>query len=173
MLKPIFTFTFVLLACSLTKCAKPQENNRDINNSDNMKMDMGSNMNMNDKMNQDDMKVDPLAVMADCNDTFRIEMSYLQALNDSGSFPDETDKTPKCFLRCVLENTMVASEDGIYNPVQTASVFAGERGGKVMDDLEEMATTCAARDESCKCERAYQFLKCLMEKEIEKYENTE
>ncbi|KAJ2942937.1 hypothetical protein O0L34_g15127 [Tuta absoluta] len=108
-----------------------------------------------------------------CNDSFRIEMAYIEALDTSGSFPDETDRTPKCFVRCLLETSGVASEDGIYDPKMAAKVFAGKRGGKVMNDLEDLAKSCAPRDEQCMCERAYQFTKCLMEKEIEEYEKPE
>nr|UDM59714.1 putative odorant binding protein 14 [Corcyra cephalonica] len=108
--------------------------------------------------------------MINCNETYRIEMSYIEALNESGSFPDETDKTPKCYVRCVLESTGVASEDGKYDPAKTAEVFAGERGGRPMDDIQEIAAGCADRQETCKCERAYNYMKCLMETEIRRYQ---
>ncbi|XP_026755199.2 general odorant-binding protein 84a [Galleria mellonella] len=108
--------------------------------------------------------------MNECNETFRVEMSYLESLNESGSFPDETDRTPKCYVRCVLEKTGVASEDGNYDPARTAVIFAGKRAGRPMNDIEEIATGCANRKESCKCERAYQYIKCMMETEIRKYE---
>nr|APG32541.1 odorant binding preotein [Conogethes punctiferalis] len=113
---------------------------------------------------------DLMAVMVECNDSFRIEMGYLESLNESGSFPDEIDRTPKCYVRCVLEKTGVASEDGLFDPAQAAAVFAGERNGVLMTNLEDLATRCAAdRNEKCKCERSYNFIKCLMEAEIKEY----
>lgn len=33
-------------------------------------------------------------IYAECNKTFAISMDYLNEMNDTGSFPDETDKTP-------------------------------------------------------------------------------
>ncbi|KAL1403661.1 hypothetical protein pipiens_005604 [Culex pipiens pipiens] len=33
-------------------------------------------------------------IYVECNKTFIITMEYLNELNDTGSFPDETDKTP-------------------------------------------------------------------------------
>lgn len=33
-------------------------------------------------------------INVECNKTFIITMEYLNELNDTGSFPDETDKTP-------------------------------------------------------------------------------
>ncbi|KAH9641314.1 hypothetical protein HF086_013296 [Spodoptera exigua] len=64
---------------------------------------------MTDQVNS--IEVDVLAVMDMCNDSYRIDPTYLQALNESGSFIDETDKTPKCFIRCVFENVGIVSED--------------------------------------------------------------
>ncbi|XP_059052232.1 uncharacterized protein LOC131846829 [Achroia grisella] len=119
---------------------------------------------------RDDMRTELDRAMTECNETFRVEMSYLEALNESGSFPDETDRTPKCFVRCVLEKTGVASEEGKYDPTRTAVVFAGERAGRPMNDIQDMASGCIDRRESCKCERAYQYIRCLMEAEIRKYE---
>lgn len=33
-------------------------------------------------------------IYTECNKTFAISMDYLKEMNDTGSFPDETDKTP-------------------------------------------------------------------------------
>nr|AWT22243.1 odorant-binding protein 6 [Mythimna separata] len=122
----------------------------------------------------DSTDIDVIAVMNACNESFRIEMSYIQAMNESGSFLDETDKTPKCFIRCVFTNVGIVSEDGKqFNPARAAFIFAGERNGKPMDDIGDMTAACAAdRQETCPCERSYQFLRCLMSMEIEKYEKS-
>lgn len=34
------------------------------------------------------------SIMTHCNESFRTTMDYLTELNTTGSFPDETDKTP-------------------------------------------------------------------------------
>nr|ANC60174.1 odorant-binding protein 3 [Plutella xylostella] len=121
----------------------------------------------NDEHAEDDM----MGIMTHCNETFRFDPAYWQSLNESGTFPDENDKNPKCFIRCVLEGTRVASLDSVFDAARAAEVFAGERGGRPMDDLETLAKNCADdRRETCKCERAYGFMKCLMEAEIETYE---
>nr|XP_021196320.2 uncharacterized protein LOC110380618 [Helicoverpa armigera] len=118
--------------------------------------------------------VDVIAVMNACNESYRIEMAYLESLNESGSFIDENDKTPKCFIRCVFENVGIVSEDGMQlNPARAAVIFAGQRNGKPMDDIGDMTALCAAdRQETCPCDRAYKFIRCLMSMEIERYEKS-
>ncbi|KAF9407468.1 hypothetical protein HW555_012521 [Spodoptera exigua] len=127
---------------------------------------------MTDQVNS--IEVDVLAVMDMCNDSYRIDPTYLQALNESGSFIDETDKTPKCFIRCVFENVGIVSEDGMQlNPARAAVIFAGERNGKPMEDIADMTALCATdRQETCPCDRSYKFLRCLMSMEIERYEKS-
>ncbi|XP_026740581.1 uncharacterized protein LOC113502999 [Trichoplusia ni] len=166
MAKVIFAITLTLVTFTLIKCANTKSNQMTKEAPVNAK-DQDSSIDVSD--------LDTQAIMNACNESFRIEMSYLESLNTSGSFIDETDKTPKCFLRCVLENTGILSEDGRqFNPARAASVFAGERNGKPMDDLNDMTGLCAAdRQETCPCDRAYKFLRCLMSMEIEKYETAQ
>lgn len=38
-------------------------------------------------------------------------VGYLVDLNTTGAFPDETDKTPMCFIRCYLNNVGILKED--------------------------------------------------------------
>lgn len=38
-------------------------------------------------------------------------LAYLVDLNTTGAFPDETDKTPMCFVRCYLNNVGILKED--------------------------------------------------------------
>nr|QIJ45741.1 odorant binding protein [Glyphodes pyloalis] len=105
--------------------------------------------------------------MLECNETYRVEMAYMDALIEGGSFPDETDRTPKCFVRCLLEKLGIASEDGKYDPAVTAAYFSSTQNEEKIKEAQDLATTCASnRNESCKCNRAYQFIKCLMEAEI-------
>lgn len=37
-------------------------------------------------------------IYTECNKTFAISMDYLNEMNDTGSFPDETDKTPMVWI---------------------------------------------------------------------------
>lgn len=38
-------------------------------------------------------------------------LDYLIELNTTGAFPDETDKTPMCYIRCYLENVGILKDD--------------------------------------------------------------
>ncbi|XP_068623761.1 general odorant-binding protein 84a-like [Battus philenor] len=115
--------------------------------------------------------IDLINIMKDCNETFRIGMSYLEQLNSSGSFPDETDRTPKCYIRCVLETSGVASDEGLFDPPLAAALLMQVRSSFDSNELEDFATSCMDRQETCKCERSYQFIKCIMEKEINKMQD--
>ncbi|OWR54818.1 uncharacterized protein LOC116777154 [Danaus plexippus] len=154
-----------LITITLTRCVprtdKMQNNVKDLTST--------TPNSMEEQM--DKISNDLRPVMAECNETFRIEMYYLETLNTTGSFPEELDRTPKCFLRCVLEKAEVASADSQFDVSRTADVFDQIR---VLphDDLVKMATTCSDRAETCKCERAYQYLKCLMGMIINKYDTT-
>lgn len=46
-----------------------------------------------------------------CNESFHIKQEFLQELNDTGSFPDESDKTAMCFIKCYLETIGVWTKD--------------------------------------------------------------
>ncbi|CAB3256876.1 unnamed protein product [Arctia plantaginis] len=135
--------------------------------------DLGSTtMKYQEARSNENYNLDMERIMNECNETFRIEMTYLESLNETGSFSDEADKTPKCFIRCMLENMdIMSSEDGMFNPARAAILFAGDRNGKPMEDIGDLTAICADRREPCKCERAYQFMRCLMSMEIEKYES--
>nr|AOG12877.1 odorant binding protein [Eogystia hippophaecolus] len=166
----ILLLTIVLLWCSLAKSLNVRKDDVKMNKDEEMNMStIIPAMSMEEQNRIND--VDMMAIMNECNETFHIEMSYLESLNASGSFLDETDKTPKCYIKCILEKSGVFDEEkGVFDPAKTASVFEGERGGRPMDDIEEMAATCTDRKESCKCERSYNYMKCLMEMEIKRYE---
>ncbi|XP_028175104.1 uncharacterized protein LOC114363548 isoform X1 [Ostrinia furnacalis] len=129
-------------------------------------MSSGQDMSSSEDANN---TVDLMTFMNQCNESFRTDMAYIDALMESGSFPDETDRTPKCYVRCVLEHVGVASEEGAFDAARASEVFAGERGGRAMTDVQDLAEACADRNESCKCERSYRFMRCLMEAEIKEY----
>ncbi|XP_026488971.1 general odorant-binding protein 84a [Vanessa tameamea] len=162
-MKAILIITLTLITFSITKCEKKNENkmNTDVLTT--------TTMTMEDEARNSD--VDLMGIMLDCNDTFRVEMPYLDTFNKSGSFPDETDRTPKCFVRCVLEKSEVAMEDNQFNVTRTAELFQQIRDIP-QEEILEMATPCSDRSESCKCERSYQYLKCILETVIDKYDTT-
>ncbi|CAG4968334.1 unnamed protein product [Parnassius apollo] len=167
MSKAVLVCVLVLVTFSFIKCKKPKTN-------DARTKDISSTTTVTPTSKEQDERsiIDMMNIMKDCNETFRIEMSYLEQLNNSGSFSDETDRTPKCYIRCVLETSGVATQDGQFDPALAALVVADVRGGGDSNELEEFATSCLERKETCKCERSYQFIKCLMEKEVEKLEKT-
>ncbi|XP_075983799.1 uncharacterized protein LOC142981645 [Anticarsia gemmatalis] len=165
------------LICTVIFALTMSANTR-MDNMSNNRGSMGSMGSTTTAMDQDSSsneskELDMEMIMNDCNETFRIEMAYLESLNESGSFLDETDKTPKCFIRCMLENMGVVSvDDHMFNPARAAVLFAGKRNGKLMEDIGDMTALCADRKETCPCERAYNFMRCLMSMEIEKYESS-
>ncbi|XP_063541637.1 uncharacterized protein LOC134750397 [Cydia strobilella] len=155
------TTVVVLLSLSLVQCVDETES-KDV-----------KAMAPESDARQDDMSdMDIMGALSDCNETFRIDMSYLLALNESGSFPDETDRTPKCYVRCVLEMVDVASAIGQFDPERAEAALMGIRGVRALSNVKEVAVTCADRQETCKCERSYQFIKCLMEMEIKMSEKS-
>nr|QGH51240.1 putative odorant binding protein 4 [Conopomorpha sinensis] len=156
----VFLTTFITYAASMVNTAMSGDEQQVM-----VKRDAAVMMPM---MEQIDMDM----VMRDCNETFRIEMYYLSSLNDSGTFPDETDRTPMCFLRCLLEQTEVMSPEGTFDGMRAALVFAKDRQGRDAADLVETATSCTDRQESCTCRKAYAFMKCLVETDLEKHEAT-
>nr|WHU27555.1 odorant binding protein 38 [Heliconius charithonia] len=162
-MKIIFTITLALLTFSVAQCGRSVGNR--------MSTDDITTTTIATTMENEDpgSNFDIMAVMVDCNDTFRVEMSYLESLNQSGSFPDETDKTPKCFVRCVLEKSSIVSGDSQFNVTRAAEVFSQIRDIS-QNDIIKMATACSDRPETCKCERSYQYLKCLLETTIEIYD---
>ncbi|CAH0402655.1 unnamed protein product [Chilo suppressalis] len=154
-------FTYVNSTTTTEKVDK--DNARDL-------MTSGSEQDIIKTPEETDTNPDLMAIMGECNETFRIETSYLESLNESGSFPDESDKTPKCYIRCVLMKTGVTTEDGKFIPDVTSQVFASQNIKEQMDGIQNMATACAVdRNESCKCDRSYMFMKCLMESEIKSF----
>uniref|UniRef100_A0A1Q3FSQ3 Putative odorant-binding protein 14 n=1 Tax=Culex tarsalis TaxID=7177 RepID=A0A1Q3FSQ3_CULTA len=92
-------------------------------------------------------------IYVECNKTFIITMDYLNELNDTGSFPDETDKTPMCFMRCFLQKGGILTEDDKVNKEQ-ALTLGWVRNNETIDDcLQEMTGT--------NCERAYFLVRCV------------
>ncbi|XP_023943791.2 general odorant-binding protein 84a [Bicyclus anynana] len=160
----VYAITFALITFSVTECAT-KEKDKPNNNAKVETTNASVSVEERDKSEEFNL----MEVMVECNDSFRVEMSYLASFNKSGSFPDETDKTPKCFMRCVLEKSGVASPASQFNVKRTAEIFPQIRD-IAEEDIVKIATECTDRPETCKCERSYQYLKCLMETVIEIYD---
>ncbi|XP_060806765.1 uncharacterized protein LOC106137085 [Amyelois transitella] len=111
-----------------------------------------------------------MKAMTECNETYPIDNSYIQSLNESGSFPDETERTPKCYVRCVMEKVGAATEEGVYDPTRVMSfmeLFRMNQQDK--SGFKDIAEQCNDRKETCKCDRAYQYMKCIAQNQIKKY----
>ncbi|CAH0713881.1 unnamed protein product, partial [Brenthis ino] len=164
-MKVFFVITLTLITFSVARCGNSVGNK--------MSTDFIKTTPMSTTIDEENTRsnFDIMSTMVDCNDTFRVEMSYLENLNKSGSFPDETDKTPKCFVRCVLEKSYIMIDDNQFNVTRTAEVFSQIRDIP-QDEIIKMANACSERPEKCKCEKSYQYLKCLLEAAIEMYEKS-
>ncbi|XP_034827943.1 general odorant-binding protein 84a [Maniola hyperantus] len=162
----VYAIAFALITFSVTECtdAKDKSNSKDMA-SGVQTTKVSASIEERDNIEEFNL----IEVMVECNDSFRVEMSYLESFNKSGSLPDETDKTPKCYMRCVLEKAGIASPASQFNVKRTAEIFPQLRDVPE-EDIIKMATACTDRPETCKCERSYQYLKCLMEAVIEKYD---
>lgn len=101
-------------------------------------------------------------IYAECNKTFAISMDFLNELNDTGSFPDETDKTPmvgggeiaavlrserliniefpfQCFIRCFLQKGEIVTSDDKINKEQAVALGWVKNGETIDDCLQEMS----------------------------------
>nr|AMA98156.1 chemosensory protein [Blattella germanica] len=106
-------------------------------------------------------------MLKECNESFPIDMGYLKDLNDTGSFHDEDNKTPKCFIRCVLMKAGLMDEDFTFDAPKLKEAFKDSK----YPDMDNMIDMCIAKDTEtqCRCTKAYLFIKCLMSEEITKY----
>uniref|UniRef100_A0A182UKF1 Uncharacterized protein n=1 Tax=Anopheles melas TaxID=34690 RepID=A0A182UKF1_9DIPT len=92
--------------------------------------------------------------IAQCNRSFIIQPEYLAELNQTGSFPEETDKIPLCFIRCYLKALGILTEDDKVNKEVALARNWATSGETVDECLEEMAGSA--------CEQAYFFTRCAM-----------
>nr|AII00998.1 odorant binding protein [Dendrolimus kikuchii] len=150
----IFIITFALITFSLTNPIRAEDDKNK----------------QTDQASKAIKEIDLNEVMAECNKSFTIQMSYVDALNKTGSFPDESDKTPKCYVRCMLEKTGIMSSDGVFDLKRIPVVFANQHDGDFLVKDEVIASLCAERKEKCQCEKAYNFMKCFRTTEINYYE---
>lgn len=83
-------FAACILNCYMVKCCA------DHNSTESMSLSNGSTSfeENSAELGNKTRELDISSIMAHCNESFRITMDYLIELNTTGSFPDETDKTP-------------------------------------------------------------------------------
>ena len=77
--------------------------------------------------------------VTECNMTSIISIDYLKELNDTGSFPDETEKTPMCFMKCYLEKADILLSDGKVNKERAVSMLWKDAGDSVDECIQEMS----------------------------------
>ncbi|XP_077289966.1 odorant-binding protein 84a [Arctopsyche grandis] len=111
-------------------------------------------------------------VQQQCNDTYKIEKEYLISLSESGSFPEETELTPKCYIKCLLETLKIIDDKENINVESAIQYLNHLRGNQDLNATSIIVTRCAEdRIETCVCEKSYAFSRCVMEDVIDLYDN--
>lgn len=64
---------------------------------------------------------------------------FLQELNDTGSFPDESEKTPMCFVKCYFESVGVMTKEGEIDNDITISNYQLQNDDIVDDCRKELS----------------------------------
>ncbi|XP_050081968.1 general odorant-binding protein 84a [Anopheles aquasalis] len=98
--------------------------------------------------------VSPQEAITECNRTFIIQTDYWNELNETGSFPDETDRIPLCFVRCYLQTLGILTEDMKVNKEAGLAVGWGGSSETIDECLDEMTGTT--------CEMAYYLMRCVI-----------
>ncbi|XP_069679347.1 general odorant-binding protein 84a-like [Periplaneta americana] len=105
-----------------------------------------------------------------CNETFQIPHDYDNQLVHLGSFPDESDKTPMCFVHCVMDKSAMMDAEGTFDSKVMVEKLQGFPNGTEYEDLQEMIDNCITENaQEDLCERSYGFAKCLMTEEIKRH----
>ncbi|XP_021706499.1 general odorant-binding protein 84a-like [Aedes aegypti] len=100
------------------------------------------------------------SIYVECNDSFITTMEYLETLNQTGRFPEESDKTPLCFLRCFLHKS------GIYDEMENV---IGERAVEIgWVDSEQTIDECMEQMVGSPCQKAYQLVRCVTEHNLKR-----
>ncbi|XP_059610264.1 general odorant-binding protein 84a [Phlebotomus argentipes] len=123
-------------------------------NCDALKMQQSGSMSTPAKRSGQEMTT--LEAMVACNESFRTTEEFLQELNKTGSFPDESDKTPMCFLKCYLEKTSIISDEGDINDEKVLVMFPTLTTDGIDDCKKEMDHTNNV------CEKVYFLVRCVM-----------
>jgi PBP/GOBP family len=103
----------------------------------------------------------------------------MRELNDTGSFPDESEKTPMCFVKCILEGAGVLTSNNDINKVKAIALYQLDNEDLVDDCVIEMgeyrvqysfmllsASILAAAKQGDTCLRSYYFVRCLMARSL-------
>lgn len=65
-------------------------------------------------------------------------IEYLQDLNDTGSFSDESEKVPMCYIHCYLNKMGVIGQDNKVNKEKAVNMYQIEDDEMVDDCDKEM-----------------------------------
>lgn len=79
----------------------------------------------------------------------------MEELNKTGSFPDESDVVPMCFMKCYLEKVGIMSDEGDINEEKALQMMP--------DSTKDMLSDCSEEMEkgSDICEKAYYITRCV------------
>lgn len=77
-------------------------------------------------------------------------------MNRTGSFPDESDVMPMCFIKCYLEKIGVMSDEGDINEERAIELMPDTTKDMIVDCAEEMSKGTDI------CEKSYYILRCIM-----------
>lgn len=74
-------------------------------------------------------------------------IEYLQELSDTGSFPEESEKTPMCYIKCYLESVGVLKEENVINKEKAVEFYQLDSDDLVeecMSKIGELSFKCFA-----------------------------
>uniref|UniRef100_A0A336MTS1 CSON003928 protein n=1 Tax=Culicoides sonorensis TaxID=179676 RepID=A0A336MTS1_CULSO len=94
-------------------------------------------------------------IYSKCNETFKILPEYLNELNETGSFPDEAEKVPMCFIKCYLENVGIWSTNNTVNRERAIELQWADTNDDIDECLPEMMG-------DTECEKAYYLTRCIV-----------
>ncbi|CRK97306.1 CLUMA_CG010701, isoform A [Clunio marinus] len=100
--------------------------------------------------------------MKKCGNAINHSISTLE-LNDTGSFPDEVEMTPMCFLKCYLESIGVLDKELQINRVKAVELYNLNDDSETYDDCADDMSSENVTDE---CEKAYFFVRCVMSRKL-------
>lgn len=66
-------------------------------------------------------------------------LEYMRELNDTGSFPDESEKTPMCYLKCFLESVGAIDHDDKVDKQKTTEIFVLDNEDLVDDCTSDIS----------------------------------
>ncbi|XP_062565738.1 general odorant-binding protein 84a-like [Armigeres subalbatus] len=90
------------------------------------------------------------SIYADCNDTFITTIEYLEVLNQTGRFPEESDKTPL---------------SGIYDEMENVNSERAVEIGWV--NSEQIVENCFDEMVGSACQKAYYLVRCVTMRNLE------